>query len=108
MANDVDEIERIIGNSELSLAEMISEFRDLLMKESIVILRMSAGSQEIEAQQEKFDKMQKAFNGLEKMYYSKMKMDKMTGNKRGASDKSFMDSIRKKQDSIGDIIRENG
>ena len=101
------EVEDIISDRSLSLSDMISKLKDNMMKESIIIFRMSAAGMDTEALQEKFETMQKVFNGLEKMYYSKMKMDKMTGHKKGVSDKSFMDEIRNQKSTIGDIIREN-
>lgn len=105
--NDLEEIEKILSDSELSIADMVSKFRNFLMKEQVELLRMSADSKDIEAKQEKVDKMQKIFAGLEKMYYSKLRMDKLMGKRESNNDKSFMDSIRAQKDSIGDIIREN-
>lgn len=106
MENSDYEIQDIISE-DLSLPDMISKFRDWLMKESIALFGMSAVGKDVDERQEKYDSMQKAFNGLEKMYYSKMKMDKMTGHKKGTSDKAFMDKIRQQKSTIGDIIREN-
>lgn len=95
-------------NSKDTIADRLGGLRDALMWEGFDFLKKTDSQKGIKEDDEaRYLQCMKYFKEMEKMYQSKVKMDKLAGKKATETDKEFLSYIKEMKDTVGDVIQDS-
>lgn len=89
-----------------TFAERISDLRQALIWEAFASIKHLNGEKsDQEVERENYKEIMDYFKDIEKLYANDLKLSKLTGKKESDMDAAFMDKLKSRKSTMGDIVQ---